>query len=98
MARASEQWFSKSVSLFSEEQCYLPCPPERDTTTHTHLKVLLLHAVNEAAKAAGLGGAASQGQGGIIPQTAFFAVADLFEILTTQAQTGSTGRPSKQTQ
>lgn len=97
MARASEQWFNKSVSLFSEEQCYLPCPPERDTATHTHLKVLLLHAVNEAAKPAGLGGA-SQGQGGIIPQAAFFAVADLFEVLTTQAQTGSTGRYSKQTQ
>ena len=68
------------VCTFTEKQFYLACPPERDTITHTnmhthtHLRMLLLHAVNKTVTAAGLERVASEGQGGIILHTAFFAI------------------------
>lgn len=59
-----EQWINKSVCLFTEEQCYLPCPAERDT-----VRVLLLHAASEAVKAAGW-----EGAGRSYLQAAFFTI------------------------
>lgn len=91
--------------MFTKKQFYLACPPERDTITHrsTHAHTRLLHAVNKTVKAVGLERVAFQGQGEAFYVMHFLlsrylAVTDLFEALTTQAQTENAGIASNQTQ
>lgn len=87
------------------QEAVLPGLPSRERHNHSqeHTYTRLLHAVNKTVKAVGLEGVASRGQREafyllhfLLPR--YLAVADLFEALTTQAQTENAGIAINQTQ